>query len=218
MTTLEPKPNKTKALNSTTLTIAGILLIVLALLFLASPLLGLNRGLQRAGNFNRLFNGQNGTGGQNFPAIPSGGTGNGQRFFGQGGTGNGFPGQGGTNFPGQQVNRTGLLGLGFLRGTTSLIIFGVGLLISLAAFIGMLSVKTWGKILGILMAVIYLLLAVLSFLPLILFSRFGVFSNPLSIILNILHVVLALGVIVFALIPARKALAPAAAVTPPAAV
>ncbi len=75
MSTLEPKPVKaTKALNPTMLTIAAILLIVLALLFLASPLLGLNRGARRAGNFQRQFTGQNG---QN---LPGGGT-NGQPFF-----------------------------------------------------------------------------------------------------------------------------------------
>lgn len=206
MSTLEPKPVKAKALNQTTLTIAAILLIVLALLFLASPILGLNRGVQRGGNFNRQFNGQNGQ------VFPGGGTGNGQRFFNQqgqggtgGGTGNGFPFPGsGTTTTGRQFGGTGLLGLSFLRGTTSIIVYGLALLISLVAVIGMLSLKSWGRVLGIVMAVVYLLLAILSFLPTILFSRFIGFNNPLGLVLNVLHVVLAIAVIVFALLPAKK--------------
>jgi len=217
MSTLEPKPVKApKALNTKTLTIAAILLIILALLFLASPILGLNRA-GRGTNF-RQFNGQNG---QNFPGgLPNSGTNGQQPFFfqpRQGGTGNGFQNPGGTG-TGRQFSRTGFLGLGLLRGTIGTVVYGMALLISLAAVIGMLSLKRWGKILGIVMGVVYLLLALLSFLPTLLLARFGAaFTNPVSLILFVIHLVLALGVIIFALIPAKNASIPAAAVTPPAA-
>ncbi len=119
------------------------------------------------------------------------------------------------NLPGRQFgNRTGLLGFGLLRGVASTIIYGVALLISLAAAIGMLSVKRWGKVLGIVMAVIYTVLAVISFLPTLLFIRF-IGSNPLNLILSILHIVLAIAVIVFASIPAKKESLPAEGITPP---
>ncbi len=217
MSTLESKPVKApKPLNANTLTIAAILLIVLALLFLASPLLGLNRG-GRGTNFNRTFTGQNGTTGRTFTFNPGqGGTGTGGS-----GTGNGFRfgGTNGTN--GRTVNRgglTGLLALNFLRGTLGTVFYGIALLISLAAVIGMFILKNWGRILGIIMAVVYLLLAVLSFLPTLLFARFGAaLNNPLGLALNVLHLVLALGVIIFALIPAKKIAAPAAVTTPPVA-
>ncbi len=227
MSTLESRPTKApKPLNSTTVTIAAILLIVLALLFLASPLLGLNRVAGR-GNFNRTFNGQNLPSG----VLPNNGTGNGQGFqggtgngFGQGGTGgNGFGFQGGTGNgfnggTGRTFNRNGLLGLGILRGTTSIVIYGIALLLSLVAVIGMFLLKNWGRILGIFMAVVYILLTLLSFLPRLLFARFGAaFSNPITLVLNVLHLVLALGVIVFALIPAKKMSTPAMVATPPAA-
>jgi hypothetical protein len=223
MSTVEPRPVKAKKpLNPSMLTIAAILLIVLALLFLASPLLGLNQVGGRGGNFNRQFTGQNG---QNFPGFNpnggttgTGGTGGTGGFGGTGGTGggsNGFRFQGGT--PGQTPTRTSLVGLNFLRGTLATVIYGIALLISLAAVIGMLSVKRWGKILGIVMAVVYLLLAVLTFLPTILLARFGAaFSNPLSLVLNGLHLLLALGVIIFASIPAKNLAAPVTLETPPA--
>ncbi len=222
MSTLEPKPVKTpKPLNSGMLTIAAILLIVLALLFLASPILGLNR-VGRGSNFNRQFNGQNG---QAFPGLPGTGS-NGQPFTFQGGQGgngtgtggNGFRFQGGTGTNGRTFGRTGLLGLGLLRGTIGTIIYGGALLVSLVAVIGMLSLKRWGKILGIVMAVIYLLLSLFSFLPTLLFARFGAaFNNPLGLALNVLHVVLALGVIILASIPARNDQMQATTATPPAA-
>jgi len=228
MSTIEPAPVKAKkALNPTMLTIAAILLIVLALLFLATPVLRLN-GAGRGGNFPRTFNGQTfggngfqnpgGTGGTGNGFQNPGGTGNGT---GNGGTGNGFQFQGGNGTGTGTTRRFGttnrtLLGLGFLTGTTSLIVYGFALLISLAAVIGMFSLKGWGKVLGIIMAVVYLLLALISFLPTLLFSRFG-FTNPLSLILNILHVVLAIGVIVFAMLPAKKVALPTAVATPPAA-
>lgn len=228
MSTLEPQPIMVKKpLNASMLTIAAILLIVLALLFLASPLLGLNRAGGRGGNFNRQFNGQNG---QNFPGFnPNGGTnggGTGQAPFfpngqggtgGTGGSGNGFRFQGGGT-TGRTFGRNSLLRLNFLRGTLATIIYGIALLASLAAVIGMLMVKRWGKILGIVMAVVYLLLALLSFLPTILLARFGaVFSNPLGLALNGLHLVLAVGVIVFASLPAKNVPAPVTLETPPTA-
>jgi hypothetical protein len=218
MSTLDAKPIKVKTLNPKMLTIAAILLIVLALLFLASPLLGLNGGFQRGTNSQRQFNAQNFPGGargaNGFPTLVPGQTlpGGSNGFPG---TGNGSQNQGGTNLPGRQFgNGTGLLGFGLLRGVASTIVYGVALLISLAAAIGMLSVKRWGKVLGIVIAVIYTVLAVISFLPTLLFIRF-IGSNPLNLILSVLHVVLAIAVIVFASIPAKKESLPAEGITPP---
>jgi hypothetical protein len=210
MSSLESAPVKAKKpLNPTMLTIAAVLLIVLALLFLATPILRLTGGSARGGNFPRQFNGQTFPGNRN-------GTGNGFQNPGGNGTGNGFQNPGGTTTTRPfGANRT-LLSLGFLQGTTSLIIYGFALLISLAAVIGMLSLKGWGKILGIIMAVVYLLLSLVSFLPTLLLGRFG-FSNPVSLILDILHLVLAIGVIIFALLPAKKAALPTVVTPPPAA-
>lgn len=208
MSTLEATPVKTKTLNTKMLTIAAILLIVLALLFLATPLLRLN-GAGARGNFNRTFTGQNG---QGFP-----GTGNGRTFTipggqgGQGGTnvfpgsGNGNQGQGGTTLPNRQFgSRNSLLRIGLFSGIAGTIVYGIALLLALAAAIGMLNAKMWGKVLGIIMAVVYLLLGLFSFLPALLLSRFIGSSNPLTLVLNILHIVLAIAVIVFASIPAKK--------------
>jgi hypothetical protein len=64
-------------------------------------------------------------------------------------------------------------------------------------------------VLGIVMGVIYLILALVSFLPLIL-AGFLRGLNFLSLSLTIVHIVLAIAVIVLALIPAKKILAPAA--------
>jgi hypothetical protein len=222
MSSLESAPVKAKKpLNPTMLTIAAVLLIVLALLFLATPILRLTGGSARGGNFPRQFNGQtfpgnrNGTG-NGFQNPGGNGTGNGFQNPGGNGTGNGFRNPGGTTTTRPfGANRT-LLSLGFLQGTTSLIIYGFALLISLAAVIGMLSLKGWGKILGIIMAVVYLLLSLVSFLPTLLLGRFG-FSNPVSLILDILHLVLAIGVIIFALLPAKKAALPTVVTPPPAA-
>jgi hypothetical protein len=205
MSTLEATPVKTKTLNSKMLTIAAVLLIVLALLFLATPLLRLN-GAGARGNFNRTFTGQNGQG------LP--GTGNGRTFTfpgGQGGTnvfpgtGNGSQGQGGTTLPNRQFgSRNSLLRIGLFSGIAGTVVYGIALLLALAAAIGMLSAKMWGKVLGIIMAVVYLLLGLFSFLPALLLSRFIGTSNPLTLVLNSLHIVLAIAVIVFASIPAKK--------------
>jgi hypothetical protein len=148
-----------------------------------------------------------GTGGQNF--VP--GQGDGLQI-----QGNGVPGQG-NSFQDNQTNpnrqfttrgRT-LFGFGLLTGVTGTIIYGIALLISLAAAVGMFLTRRWGQVLGILMAVAYLLLGLLSFLPQLLLG-FARGLNPLNLGLTVLHVVLAVAVIVLALIPA----APVA--TPPA--
>jgi hypothetical protein len=206
MSTLDTQPKKAKVLNAQMLTIAAIVLIVLALLFLVTPLLRLN-GITRSGNFPRTFNGQTFQGGQNgFP-----GQGNGQTF--QGG-GNGFQSQGGTNnLPTRQFGaRSGLLG-----GIAGTIVYAIALLISLVAAVGMFNVKRWGKVLGIIMAVFYALLAVIGFLPMLLLARFAGTTSFPSLGLNILHLLLAVAIIVLASLPAKKGMPPAPAVTPPAA-
>jgi hypothetical protein len=190
-------------LNSKTLTIAAGVLVVLALLFMATPLLRVS-GLTGQAGFNRQFNGQ---------ANPNGGNGtapfNGQNDFPS--FGNGGTGQGNTTnptarqFPAQSRS---LLGLGLLSGITGTIFYLIALLVSLAAAIGMFITKRWGQVLGIVMAVLYLILSLVTFLPTILLG-FARGFNVLSVGLTILHVVLAIAVIVLALIPARKILAPA---------
>ncbi len=198
-------------LNSTTLTIAAVVLMVLALLFMATPLL---RVSSMSGRFNRQFNGQFPSGGQN--GFPSQGGGlQGQGFTGPNG---GSQGQGNSTTPGQQFagRSRSLLGFGFLSGITGTIVYAIALLVSLAAAIGMFITKRWGQVLGIVMAVIYLILALVSFLPMLLMS-FTRGLNGLNLGLSILHLVLALAVIVLALIPAKKVLVPSMPATPPAA-
>jgi hypothetical protein len=215
MSTLEPKPVIKKPLNSRMLTIAAILLVVLALLFLATPLLRINGNLQGRGNFTgRTFNGQ---------TLPNGGTGgtggNGFQFqdgSGTGGTGNngngqtfpnGFQGQNGTGTTRQFGAGAGLLRVGFLNGVIGTIVYAMLLLVSIAAAAGMLFTKRWGKILGIIMGVVYLVLGLVGLVPTLLTLFFGL-RNPLTIILGILHLVLSLAVIVFASIPAKQPAAP----------
>jgi len=219
MSTLDAQPKKAKVLNAKMLTIAAIVLIVLALLFLVTPLLGLN-GITRSGNFPRSFNGQTFQGGQN----GSPGQGNGPTFF-QGnpnatpGQGNNFQGQGGTNnFPTRQFGaRSGLFGLGLPGGTAGTIVYGIALLVSLVAAVGMFNAKRWGQVLGIIMAVFYALLTVIGFLPTLLLARFLGATSFLSLGINILHLLLAIAIIVLASIPAKKGTIPAPAATPPTA-
>ena len=112
-----------------------------------------------------------------------------------------------------------MLGLGLLSGMTGTIVYALALLVSLAAAMGMFITRRWGQILGIVMAVVYLVLALVSILPMLLMG-FIQALNGLSLGLSILHLVLAMAVIVLALIPARKLAAPvlpAAPVNPPAA-
>ncbi len=75
--------------------------------------------------------------------------------------------------------------------------------------------KRWGKVLAIIMGIVYAVIALFSILPTMLFGfafRFG--GNFLSIGLNVLHLVLAVAVIVLASLKAKKDTAP---VVPPAA-
>jgi hypothetical protein len=201
MNTPDVKPIKTRVLNSKLLPIAAVVLIVLALLFVATPLLRTGRGFQRSGNFVPQGNGQ---------TVPRNG------FSGQGnglqGQGNGSQGQGSTNFPNRQF---AFGGVSFLGGITGAIVFFIALLVSLAAALGMFFKKRWGQVLGIIMAVLYLLAGLVSLLPTLLLGSF-VLRNPLSLILGIAHVLLALAVIVLALIPAKKVATPVVADPPPA--
>jgi hypothetical protein len=193
-------------LNSKTLTIAAVVLMVLALLFMATPLLGVSGFSGRTG-FTRQNNGQILPGGQN--GFPS--------------QGNGF--QGDPNNPTNPTNPTrqfpggtrSLLSFGLLSGITGTIVYAIALLVSLAAAAGMFMAKRWGQVLGIVMAVVYLILALFSFLPMLL-SIFMRGLNGLSLGLSILHLVLAIAVIVLALIPAKKMMVPIPpAIIPPAA-
>jgi hypothetical protein len=227
MTTPDSKPKTIKILNSKLLPIAAILLIVLALLFMATPLLRSSRTFQRNSTFTRQGSGQ--------PFPQNGFQGNGQTgqgFQGQGNnpqSGQGFsnqdngsqpdftnpgnglqPGQnfrqglGGANSTGRQL----LLGTGFLTGRTGPIIYLVALLIALAAAVGMFMVKRWGQILGIVMAALYFLIGLVSLLPTLLFFNSAALRNPLSLILGLIHILLAVAVIVFAVIPAKKPAVP----------
>jgi len=214
--------------NPKTLAIAAVLLMVLALLFMATPLLRSTTGFTGRTGTRQFtpqgFSGQvNGFQGQ---ASGDGQTGQGVIIQGQGGDaqGQGITVQGGTtlNLPNRQFTGRGggLLGFGLLNGTTGMIVYAVALLISLVAAVGMLMTKQWGKILGIIMGVIYTVIALFSLVPTLLItlvaSRLG-FRNPLSIWLNVLHLVLAIAVIILASIKARSTAAtPNVQVTPPA--
>jgi hypothetical protein len=196
-----------KQINKTTLAIGAGVLLVLALLTLATPLMRSANPVNQAG-FNRQFNGQNFPGDQNnlpsqsFPGQGFPGDQNGQAFPGQGQR---SLGQDGQNFR-SQGNISGfatLLRFNFLSGITGTIVFGVALIISIVAALGMLLAKRWGQVSGIFMAVIYLVMAVLAILPTILFM-FRIGTGFLTIVLDILRVLLAAAVIVLALLPARK--------------
>lgn len=194
-------------LNSKTLTIAAAVLMVLALLFMATPLLRVT-GISNANRtgFAGRFNGQTTPGAPNgFPGFGNGTQGNGNS------TNPTTP----TNPTSRTFNRgtQSLFGLGLLSGTTGTIVYGIALLVSLVAAVGMFLTKRWGQILGIIMGVVYLILALISFLP-ILLAGFLRGLNFLSLGLTVLHVVLAIGVIVLALIPAKKLLTPSTPVTP----
>jgi hypothetical protein len=105
---------------------------------------------------------------------------------------------------------------GFLVGVTGAIVFFVALLVSLVAALGMLFTKRWGQVLGIITAVLYGLVGLVSLLPILLLGSAGL-RNPFSLILGIAHLLLALAVIVLASIPARPTAAPALADLPPVA-
>jgi hypothetical protein len=198
-------------LNTKTLTVAAVILMLLALLFMTTPLMRASGLTGLAGN-NRQFNGQNPPGGQN--GFPSQGTSpQGQDYSGQI-----IPGQGGSNFPNQQFagRGGGLQGFGFLNGMTGIIVYALALLVSLAAAVGMFLTRRWGQVLGVVMAGIYLLISLANFIPVLLIG-FLRGLNILNLGLSILHFVLATAVIVFALIPAKKVTAPAIPVGTPAA-
>jgi hypothetical protein len=193
--------------------VAAAVLMVLALLFMASPLLRVS-GLANRTGFPRTFNGQAAPGGQN--SLP--GLGNGTQGQGNPGTQiNPFNPNNPNNSTGRQFANRGrsLFGLGLLTGITGTIFYGIALLVSLAAAVGMFLTKRWGQVLGIVMGVVYLILALVGFIPTILLAvTFARGFNVLSLGLNLLHVVLAVAVIVLALIPAKKMLVQAVPVEP----
>jgi hypothetical protein len=193
MSTPEIKPKKTKMLNTKLLPIAAAVLIILALLFMATPLLRSARGVARNGNFIVGGGGQGG--------LPS-----------QGGGTQTFPNQGGSNLPNRQFVVRGA----FLAGATGAVVFFLALLVSLVAALGMLFLKRWGRVLGILMAVLYGLVGLISLVPILLLGSFGL-RNPLSLILGIFHILLAMAVIVLASIPPKQPSAQAVAEVPPGA-
>ena len=205
-------------LNSATLTIAAVVLLVLALLFVATPLLRV-AGVTGGTGFNRQSGGQNLPGGQNGFGFPS--QGNGSQGQGFTGPNSGTQNPGTTTNPARRLTGAGgsLLRLSFLSGIAGTVIYALALLVSLAAAVGMFLTRRWGQILGIVMAVIYLLLSLVSFLPQFILG-FTRGLNVLSLGLGILHLVLAIAVIVLAVIPAKKMMAqpaPAPIDTPPAA-
>jgi hypothetical protein len=211
MSTLVSKPVKAKLLNTKLLPIAAVLLLVLALLFMATPLLRVTGISTNRSGFTRQFNGQTLPGGQN--GFPTPGTGSqGQGFTGPN---SGTQSQGNSTNPTRQFGAQsgGLLGFGLLSGMTGTIVYAIALLVSLAAAVGMFITRRWGQVLGIVMAVVYLILALVSFLPMLLMGFMGAL-NGLSLGLSILHLVLAIAVIVLALIPAKKVLVPATPATP----
>jgi hypothetical protein len=180
MSTLEAKPRKMRILNPKLLSIAALVLVVLALLFLAAPLIRLAGGAQRAGNFVTTGNGTTGS------AVPGSSP---QVLTGGGST--------------AQARRIAV-GTG---GRGGIILYFVMLLVSLGAAVGMLFTRRWGQVLAIIMGVLYGLLGLVSLLPL-LFIRFVGAPNPVSILLGIVHVLLAVSVIVLASIPGKPGLPP----------
>jgi hypothetical protein len=185
MTTLAAKPVKAKKLlNTKLLPIAALLLVLLALLFLAAPL------IRTAGAFQRAANGQTGTTIQ--------GTGP-QVLVGGGGT--------------TGTTRRFTAGGGALGGRGLVFIYFGMLLVSLAAAVGILFIKRWGQVLAIIMGVLYGLFGLVSLLPLLLIRFVGA-PNPINMILGIVHLLLAVAVIVLASIPGKPALATAPAIPP----
>ncbi|MGD0750946.1 MAG: hypothetical protein ABSA23_06010 [Anaerolineales bacterium] len=180
MSSLDPKPVKPKRiLNTKLLPIAALLLVVLALLFLAAPLIRLAGGTQRAGNFVTPGNGQSGSSVQGSgPQVLIGGAGS------------------------QAQTRRFTVGTG---GRGGIILYFVMLLVSLAAAVGMLFTRRWGQVLGIIIAVLYGLLGLVSLLPLLLIRIVGA-PNPVSLVLGIVHVLLSVSVIVLASIPGKPGL------------
>lgn len=204
-------------LNGKILSITAGLLLCLSLLYVATPLL---RPTSAFGG-PRIITGQ---------GLPSGGQGGGFQVItpgdqgtivqGQGGDMPGFPsqGQGNPNLTQRQfsgVRPGGLMSFGFLNGTNGIIIYGIAFLVSLIAAVGMLQTKNWGRILGIVMGALYSLLALFSFVPLLLIrlmARGSVIrvGGSIGIWLNVAQLVLALAVLVLAAVSAKKVAAPVA--------
>jgi hypothetical protein len=182
MSTLEAKPRKVRILNPRLLSIAALVLVVLALLFLAAPLIRLAGGSQRAGTFVAPGNGATGS------SLPGSGP---QVLIGGGGS------------PAQARRFT--VGTG---GRGGIILYFVMLLVSLAAAVGMLFTRRWGQVLAIIMGVLYGLLGLVSLLPLLLIRFVGA-PNPVSLVLGSVHVLLSVSVIVLASIPGKPGLPPA---------
>jgi len=184
-----------KPLNATMLTIAAGVLVLLALLFLATPLINGNRGLPGNANFTRPSNGQlpqfNQNGQQNgLPGTSTGGTGavGGQTFQG---------------FQGRQLgNRNFLSAFNLLGGSNRTLVYAIAFLLSLAAAIGMVMTRKWGRILGIVMAAIYILLAIIGLLPQLLFRFVGI-RDPIGLIISATQLVLAVVVIILASLPGK---------------
>jgi hypothetical protein len=188
MSTLEAKPVKAKRiLNTKLLPIAALLLVVLALLFQAGPLIRTAGGFPQAGNFVPPATGQGGS------AVQGSGP---QVLIGGGGT--------------QATTRRITVGGGLLGGRGGVIAYFVALLVSLAAAVGMLFTKRWGQVLATIMAVVYGLLGLLSLLPLLLIRVAGA-PNPVSLVLGVVHLLLAVAIIVLVSIPGKptQATAPA---------
>lgn len=197
MSTMEPKQDKRKLLNPKLLTAAAIMLIVLALLFMATPLLRTAGGFESRGSFvtrNGQFTNPNGQ----FTNPNGSDTQQGFRQFQNG------SGQGSTNLP----TRRFAFGGGLLAGVAGTFIYFGALIVSVVAALGMFTLKRWGKALGIVMGVLYLLVGLLSLVPLLFLGAFGL-RNPVTLVLGIIHVLLAIAVIVFASIPGKQPLAPA---------
>jgi hypothetical protein len=192
MSTLVAKPSKERILNPKLLPIAAIVLVVLALLFMASPLMPSTGGFPVRDNFTPSANGQ---------SLPQ----NGFSAQRSGPQGQGFPGQGIPNSPDQPFGGRGggLPGFGLLSGITGTIVYFMALLVSLAAAVGMFSTKRWGQVLGIIMAVLYGLVGLVSLLPILFMSFLGT-RNLLSLVLGIAHILLAIVVIVLASIQGKK--------------
>jgi hypothetical protein len=187
MSTLETKPRKVRILNTRLPPIAALLLVLLALLFLAAPLIRTAGGTQRAGNFVLQANGQS--------AAP-----------------NGVPATPAAGVTASSTTRRVAVG----GGSTIIFIYFAALLISLAAALGMLFTKRWGQVLAIIMGVIYGLFGLVSLLPL-LFGRVVGAPNPVSLILGVVQLLLAVAVIVLASIPGKPGSAPVPAAASPSA-
>lgn len=211
-------------MNAKILSVTAVLLLCLSLLYLATPL------LRPASAFGgpRTFTGQGLTssdqGGGVQVITPSG---QGTILQGPGGDMQGFPsqGQGSPNFTQRQFSGGrpgGLLSFGLLNGTNGIIIiYGIALLVSLAAAVGMLMTRNWGRILGIVMGVVYSSMALYGLLPALFIGsmvrRAGIsVGGSLISWLTVVRLVMAVAVVVLAATSAKKVSKPAEVIPPPA--